>query len=164
VGTLDDDLRLLAGSSGIDLGDSGALPPGIDLDLDGNPRVVGDAIDAGAFENQMPPDCSALNDCSSHGTCVADDVCQCELGFSGADCSFFTCGDLNHCSGHGRCIGPDQCQCDPGFVGLDCSVAAPIPVMSTWGIIILCLLVVVSATVVLRRRGRRPVIARGFAP
>lgn len=47
-GTDDDDLRLTVGSPCIDAGDSSANT--LETDLDGNPRIVGDAIDMGAYE------------------------------------------------------------------------------------------------------------------
>ena len=47
-------LRLLADSPAIDAGDNDALPPGLTTDLDGNPRIVGDAVDMGAYELQRP--------------------------------------------------------------------------------------------------------------
>ncbi len=53
TGTADDNLRLRAGSPCIDKGNSGAVPPdSADLDLDGKPRVSGNAVDMGAYEVQ----------------------------------------------------------------------------------------------------------------
>jgi hypothetical protein len=64
VGTLDDDLHLLAGSPAIDGGDNAALPPAALRDLDGNWRYIDDpatpntgagygpVIDIGAYEFQ----------------------------------------------------------------------------------------------------------------
>jgi parallel beta-helix repeat protein len=66
VGTVDDDLRLLAGSPCIDSGDSTAVPAGVITDLNGNPRFVDDPnstnsgtaicpngpVDMGAYEFQ----------------------------------------------------------------------------------------------------------------
>jgi hypothetical protein len=61
-GTADDDLRLAAGSPGVDAGDTGRVPAGLDVDLDGRPRVVDDpavpdtgvggppVVDRGAYE------------------------------------------------------------------------------------------------------------------
>jgi hypothetical protein len=51
-GTGDDDLRLDADSRCIDAGDNAAVPPGIDTDLDGNPRFV----DAHAYPDVGNPD------------------------------------------------------------------------------------------------------------
>lgn len=65
AGTLDDDLRLQAGSPAIDAGDESLLPldlfdmdgdgdvaERLPLDLDGDPRVVGADVDMGAYERQ----------------------------------------------------------------------------------------------------------------
>jgi len=49
-GNADDNLRLLAGSPCIDVGDNSALPPSVTVDLDGNPRVVDGVVDMGAYE------------------------------------------------------------------------------------------------------------------
>jgi len=153
VGTLDDDLRLTSGSLSIDAGENGALPPGSDFDLDGNPRVIGAFVDIGAYEYWDPPDCTMLNNCSSHGVCVADGVCLCDWGYSGLDCSTFHCDDVNNCSGHGTCEGPNICDCEPGYSEPDCSVFMPIPTTSAWGNTAMLLLLLVAATIVLRRRG-----------
>ncbi len=40
IGTADDNLRLLGTSAAIDAGNKGALPPGITIDLAGNPRFI----------------------------------------------------------------------------------------------------------------------------
>ncbi len=59
-----DNYRLSAASSAIDAGDNGAVPQGIDVDLDGNPRFIDDPaapdtgrgtppiVDIGAYERQ----------------------------------------------------------------------------------------------------------------
>jgi uncharacterized repeat protein (TIGR01451 family) len=47
------DYRLQAGSPVIDAGDDGAInATGVTTDLDGNPRIFGDAVDLGAYEAQ----------------------------------------------------------------------------------------------------------------
>jgi predicted outer membrane repeat protein len=50
AGTEDDDLRISAGSLCIDAGDNAALPPFVITDLDGNPRIIRDVVDMGAYE------------------------------------------------------------------------------------------------------------------
>jgi hypothetical protein len=54
VGTLDDDLRLQAGSPAIDAGLNSAIPAGVSTDLDGHPRISGGTVDMGAYEAQYP--------------------------------------------------------------------------------------------------------------
>jgi hypothetical protein len=46
------DYRLRAGSPCIDAGNNAAVPSGVTTDLDGNPRIVGPAVDMGAYEFQ----------------------------------------------------------------------------------------------------------------
>lgn len=48
----DGNFRLVAGASAIDAGDTAALVPGTETDLDGNPRVAGPSVDMGAWEFQ----------------------------------------------------------------------------------------------------------------
>jgi len=49
-GTLDDNLRLSAGSSGINTGDPGFVPAPEDRDLDGHARLLCSRVDMGAYE------------------------------------------------------------------------------------------------------------------
>ena len=46
------DLRLGPESPAVDAGQSAALPAEVMLDLDGNPRIIGTAVDMGAYEHQ----------------------------------------------------------------------------------------------------------------
>jgi len=52
-GTEDDDLRLLEGSPGIDAGNNSAVPPSVVTEINGNPRIINDIIDIGAYENPL---------------------------------------------------------------------------------------------------------------
>jgi predicted outer membrane repeat protein len=54
-GTEDDDLHLCPGSPCIDAGDNNAVPPDVNEDLDGNPRIFRAAVDMGAYEYQNTP-------------------------------------------------------------------------------------------------------------
>jgi parallel beta-helix repeat protein len=60
VGTEDDNLRLSPDSPCIDAGDNDAVPADVTTDLDGNPRIVNDVVDMGAYEyeyeEQSPAD------------------------------------------------------------------------------------------------------------
>ena len=57
----------------------------------------------------------------------------------------------NDCSEHGTCT-LGVCNCDIGWSGQDCSIAAVIPTVSNWGLIITALLTLTSACVLLRTR------------
>ena len=52
--------RLLANSPCVNAGDNEAVPPTMTTDLDGNPRIVGDRVDMGAYELQPTPVPSVL--------------------------------------------------------------------------------------------------------
>src|SRR5690606_8058226 len=52
------DLRLQARSLAIGVGDNSVLPMEVTTDLDGNPRIVGSAVDLGAYEFQF--DCATV--------------------------------------------------------------------------------------------------------
>ncbi len=54
VGTPDDDLRLQYGSPAMDGGSDAALPAGLSTDLSGMPRILGSAVDLGAYELGRP--------------------------------------------------------------------------------------------------------------
>ena len=54
-GTKDDDLRLLPGSPCIDSGDNTAIPQSVITDLGGNPRIINEIVDIGAYETYVAP-------------------------------------------------------------------------------------------------------------
>ena len=66
--------------------------------------------------------------CSSHGTCDAQDRCQCSAGYAGPRCQFECAGGAaNPCSGRGTCVSSDgSCACETGAAGPDCSVAVQV--------------------------------------
>lgn len=70
-------------------------------------------------------DTSDPNVCSSHGTCVGQDDCDCTGNYFGDDCSITTCfGSLSNetdvCSGRGLCFPQDTCTCADGYEGDEC--------------------------------------------
>ena len=70
-GTLEDDLRLLAGSPCIDAGDNAAVPAGVTTDLSGGARIANGIVDRGAYErvaDETPPSIR----------CPADLVAECD--------------------------------------------------------------------------------------
>ncbi|KAM4641602.1 tenascin-N-like [Discoglossus pictus] len=57
--------------------------------------------------------------CSGHGKYLVDsDICQCDDGWEGPDCSERSCP--TNCGSNGFCI-DGACQCITGFTGSDCS-------------------------------------------
>lgn len=64
--------------------------------------------------------------CAGQGTCVSSDICLCNYGYGGYNCSATICYgflsmDPGVCSDHGACVSPNNCSCFPGFGALDCS-------------------------------------------
>jgi EGF-like domain len=65
--------------------------------------------------------CTAVSECSQHGSCILPDICRCDDGWAGPDCSRVSCSSIGECSGHGVCVGPNICSCDDGWASVDCS-------------------------------------------
>jgi hypothetical protein len=62
-GTLDDNVRLMPCSAGIDAGDNSSVPPDVATDLDGNPRFVDDP---GTPDSGNPPDGQPIVDMGAY--------------------------------------------------------------------------------------------------
>lgn len=45
------------------------------------------------------PSCTNVSDCSKQGICVDYDTCLCDDGWSGQECTEYTCEALGYCSG-----------------------------------------------------------------
>ncbi len=64
--------------------------------------------------------------CSGHGKCSKSDVCTCDKGWVGINCSITHCFGFTSnlpdvvCSGRGKCVKPDECHCNPGHRGHKC--------------------------------------------
>jgi len=41
-----------------------------------------------------------VNNCSNHGACIEAELCKCDMGYNGTDCSNFSCEAVNSCSGN----------------------------------------------------------------
>ena len=63
--------------------------------------------------------------CSGRGTCLLQNNCVCNTGYSGSNCEIFSCnGILSNnsavCSGRGTCVSSNVCSCPMGYYGLNC--------------------------------------------
>jgi len=70
-----------------------------------------------------PSNDPCLHDCSLHGSCVSGGECECDLGWTGEDCSVLDCPGTPNCFERGVCDGevfPPACVCYEGFSGEDC--------------------------------------------
>ena len=129
-GTLDDDLRLSAGSAAIDAADNQSLPADL-LDLDGdgdadellsvdfsgNPRQLDDPFTPDNGASQTPVvDMGAHEftpDCDENGIL---DFCELDCGAPGGICDVAGCGAGSDCNGNAILDGCDIAACvgDPG--------------------------------------------------
>jgi hypothetical protein len=64
-------------------------PGGSEIDYHVTATDFNDNTTAGPVQSFLVPDCGSINDCSGHGVCVGVDVCDCDLGWGGEDCSEF---------------------------------------------------------------------------
>lgn len=107
AGTLDDNLRLKAGSPCIDAGNNSAVAPSITTDLDGQPRIQCESVDMGAYESSLgtggvvitcPVDvllaCPADTSVGATGSATAIDDCSGEnFTITSSDAVVSGCGD-----------------------------------------------------------------------
>jgi hypothetical protein len=99
-GTLDDDMRVQAGSPAIDTGSNAAVPAGITTDRDGNPRFINCRVDRGAYEFVT----GVLTDTDGDGF---PDACD--------NCPLVASSNQTDTDGDG--VG-DACDCPPGWPGM----------------------------------------------
>ena len=59
--------------------------------------------------------------CENGGVCVGPDLCRCEPGWTGPDCTRPVCGAP--CPIRELCVAPDTCGCVPGHEGEGCAEA-----------------------------------------
>ena len=74
------------------------------------------------LKNEMP--CDEVANCSGHGRCVRPNTCDCQSGWTGADCGRFSCVHVGGCRGRGVCVGPNVCDCEDGWLAPDCVQAS----------------------------------------
>ena len=127
------DFHLLPGAPAVDTGAAAAAP---NVDLDGNPRPVGAAVDIGAYETQLL-ECGDGNvdpgeQCGEPGLACADLCrscagCTCVLDTpvcgDGLVCGAETCEDAGDCSNAQVC---QSCQCvNPAVCSSGIPIAKP---------------------------------------
>ena len=119
VGTVDDNVRVPSGSPAVDSGDSCAVPVDtqdldddgntaerVPIDVDGNDRMVGYAVDRGAYENQTV----VGGDCNQNGLVDDFDLC------SGSSMDVDTDGIPDECTVFdGGCGGNGNWSCAPNW-------------------------------------------------
>ena len=65
--------------------------------------------------------------CGGQGTCLEADVCTCNAGYTGQECSDYTCFSVdsvspNVCNGNGTCSSYDMCSCNNNVFGQNCDI------------------------------------------
>ena len=113
------DMHLQDFSPAINIGNNLLLPPGLLIDLDGNPRIYnfvnGGNVDLGAFEFQFPINCVIGSACDDGDPCTTGEVIQTNCECSGG--TFVDNDNDNICDSDvaDNCIGPNIGDaCDDG--------------------------------------------------
>ena len=68
-------------------------------------------------------DCTSRNNCSGRGVCSRPDRCTCNSGWTGPNCTQYSCGDVYDCNSAqaaGNCTGPNVCSCNAQWSGSFC--------------------------------------------
>ncbi|MCP9264872.1 hypothetical protein DINM_023045 [Dirofilaria immitis] len=99
------------------------------VENNGKWSLFASAVDMNPFNDQVQvnsigrkraaENCLALSNCSRKGQCL--NVCQCDAGYAGSDCSQISCLALRNCSMNGYCVAPNVCKCFDGWQRQDCS-------------------------------------------
>jgi hypothetical protein len=66
-----------------------------------------------------------LRVCNGHGTCLGEDICDCDRLYYGSNCTQFDCFGVNKynqsvCNNNGQCLSPNICACKNGVTGDYC--------------------------------------------
>ena len=77
-----------------------------------------------------PIDPCAGVDCGANGECV-DGTCDCEDGYSGANCEIFDPCFSVDCGDNGTCV-DGMCDCEDGYYGDNCELLIQDRFVGTW--------------------------------
>ncbi|KAL9645247.1 hypothetical protein ABK040_002447 [Willaertia magna] len=84
----------------------------------------------GVYSVGLSADCSSLNSCNGHGSCITNGVCMCSLGWAGnSQCSAHSCELVDNCANNEACTGPNICTPCPNSFKQN-SFGAPEPTVN----------------------------------
>lgn len=61
---------------------------------------MGTSFVSSGADCSIVPTCYNVSDCTGNGICVDFDVCKCNIGWTGNNCTQYSCEQLDYCSGN----------------------------------------------------------------